>query len=353
MKKQTIVLPLSALTFSGKIQARSTIDRTALEDYVRDAKEAKDKGADSPFPSIKAAKRGDQYLVYSGFTRGNALKKVGYEETKVDVIDGEKLSDDDLFMLAMDENARHGARTTNEDRRHNLARIVKMEKYKDYSNNALVPLVGASEFFIRQHRPAASGGTKRTAVSRTGKKTEIKTGNIGKKSGKKGKSVVEDATNDENKALDEALNGAAPTPPSSSNIDDETNKALTKICSVVTDHKSGQFRGDELRKAIENGTLKISAKEIREWAATSDARIKQVAPLVINRRIPVARAFKIIDDPVTSDTKVAKLLNLAVVGGGYVVGQDGEPGEPIEDDKDSRVLAFNSKRFKVTITAIK
>ncbi len=341
LKFKAEVIALSALTLSSKIQARDRLDKEALSDYTDLAVAAKAKGAESPLPALKAVRRGEEILVFSGFTRFNALKKAGYEETKVEIADSKDITDAELFVLAIEANLEHGARLSGDDKLHNLNRILKFPEYADLSNNALAPIVGCSEGFIRKHRPVAKSGT----VRKTKKGGTIQTKNIGRKGGKTDASKgATTGPEDKDETKKPAESGKK-----SSDADGAAERAISKICSVIDGH--GGYTEAGIRKGIADETIKLSVADLELWKANSDARIKLIAPLVIGLGWSVKKALQHVDAEVNSKTKLDHVINLAIATQDVLRRSPNlPPGEVIADNQDWSVIVWNTKKYSVTVT---
>lgn len=310
---------LKDLKATVKTQTRAELNPETLADYKEHCKLAKSKGANPSFPPLRGCRNPletDIYL-YDGFTRRAALIATGFEDYEIDIVDSEDPKRD-AVKLGFKANIEHGARLTNEDKKHNLLLALEDAEWKDFSNNALADLVGVSEGFVRQHRPAAAAPQKRK--TKAGK--DVDTSNIGKKTGSARKKAA---------AAKKAAKGAAPegepgnepetgkggkAPEAPAPKEDaEFIKALAKIGKAVDGHG---FIGEKVIEAIKTGALPLSAKEVKAFAATSDERIRHAAPLVINLRWSVAKAYKFLDTEPTGDTKAEHFVNLAVAHGGIV-----------------------------------
>lgn len=335
---------LEDLVFSNKVQAREKLNSEAVADYTDRAKVALEKGADSPFPALKAVRRNGEILVFSGFTRGKALKNAGYTETDVEIADNDAITDGALFELAIAANQEHGARLTTADKLHNLQRVVKFPEYANLSDNALQHVVGASTWFIAKHRPVASAGSKR--VSKKGH--TINTSNIGKGKGKAAKAAENLAENNE---FDADLPATGAAAPKAKATDDLVARAQSRIQNVLNGHNG--FKGKEIEAALANGTLALSGSDLKQWADQSESRIKRIAPLIINGGFKPSKAIKLLDQPIETGTKVDHLINSSLAFGGVTKFQDGSLGEPVTDSEPYRVLVWDSSKFTVTVTEIK
>lgn len=309
---QSIALEL--LNASVKTQVREQISEEAVKNYTEVAKEAKSKGADSPFPDLVAFKdEAGKLWLSDGFHRKKALKAAGFTETKVEIHTG---NEQDAFLYGLSQNSKHGVRLTTADYKHALEKVLSFPGNETLSNVELGKLIGKSEFFVRQNRPAAKDDKSKRQVNKGGKKITVDASGIGtgKGGGKKGKNAAKKAEKAANSE------GAPQTPDQKSDAsakrDDALDRAITKIANQVS---SVGFDALKFKNSIADGSLPVSSADLRKWSETSDARIKQIAPLVINLRWTVGKAIAFIDKVVDSETKIDHLVNLTVVAQGKPV----------------------------------
>lgn len=320
MSKKNIKLKFNDIKASAKVQARVSIDEDAIKDYTAKAKEAKAKGADSPFPNlvIFTDPKGTNFLA-DGFHRLKSLKASGYEEAECEVREG---TENDAFLFACKANLEHGVRLNSDDKKHNLSRVLEIQP--DASNTVLADLAGVSEFFVRQHRPAAQSPTER--VNKKGKKVKVE--RIGKKGGKKEKPAKA-------KKADKPKKDAADKEPKAK-FDDETLKAIRRLTTVLGSDNSPV--GPALRKAIDDGSCALSAKDLREWAGTSEGRIHKIAPLILDKGFTVNKATAFIDRVADSATKADHFILRAIANGGI---------DTTEEVDGHRFIVVNIKTYKV------
>lgn len=360
MSKNIKKVLLTDLKASSKTQVRIQLNPEALADYTQHAKDCKEKGADPEFPALVAFEdeKGVLHLA-DGFTRRAALKEAKFTEYDVEIKKGSAF---DAFKYGAKINQTHGARLSTKDKRNILSIALEDKETCKLSNNQIAKDYGFSEFFVRTHRPKNKTPEFVEAVNKkTGKKTKVNTGKIGKKSGKTKPAAAAAApgaaatTADENAGLDEALNvpgtvggsgtGAAAAPAA----DVETEKALDRVVKVCTE--GGVPGADKIKASINSGSLALSSRDVRDWAGTSDRRIIQAAHLILDLQWKPKAAFAFIDKPVTSASKVEQLVNLAIAGGkGYTPGQ-GNVFERVTDSKSTLVAAFDTSKVAIVLDA--
>lgn len=308
MSKNTIVLALASLIATVKTQTREEIKKETLDDYKAVAKEAKAKGADSPFPPLVAFEEkpeGDEfaepkYWLADGFTRRQALMSAGYESTQVEIKKGGKR---DAIAYGFTANNEHGARLTNEDKKHNLMMALEDEEWAKMTNVDLAKLLGVTEGFVRAHRPAAKSPAKRVATDRkTGEKKEVTATRT-----KGGKPKPEKKSKSSKKKGAAADAGAKDEKPEEPKIDKDLEAAYVKIANAC---KGTAVDGAAAIGAIKDGSLPLSAREVKHLAQHNDERMKMLIPLVLGaNRWSVDRANKFLDTVPSESTKLEYLIN--------------------------------------------
>jgi hypothetical protein len=264
----------------------------------------------------------------------------------VEVADSEDITDAELFVLAVAANRENGARANAEDRLHNLHRLLRFPEYAVLPNTALAHLAGVSEFFVRKHLPKSNV----VKINKQGRKQSKRGTGRDAKASKKAVAAAAAAAANAN-GLDPDLEAGKAK---SSQTADTASRSLRRITTLL-DGYSG-FKGSEIAKAIEDGTIKLSAADLNAWAETSDSRVKQIAPLVINKGWSPKKAFSHIDKEITADTKVVHLINSAITTGGYTRDVqktlDAATGEDIVENEPYKVLVWDSTKFLVKVTPL-
>lgn len=333
LPKSTIAtVILGALILSKKFQPRASLDKDAVKDYTELAAAAKAKGVEDPFNDrIEVIKRGDEFILFRGFHRVSAFRNADFTEVKADVYEvPADFTDDDIFLAALADNNAHGVRYTNEDKLHNLLRVLKIEGIAEKPNTEIAELAGVSEFFVRKNRPVDKNPAVKTVTNKkTGKKTRVNTSKIGKKTGKTPKPA-------------KAAKGEPKTPKAPAE-DADLQKALRRLGTLLKD------KYPKLIESIENGTLPLSGKEVKAWATTSDGRALKIAPLVVENQYTPSKAFDLIDKPVTTGTKVSELINASLATNGVTSPAFNAFGEKVTDNEHFTVLVYDKRKFTVTV----
>lgn len=292
---------------SAKCQARVEISKEAAAEYGEIAKASKAKGADFPFHggTVFKDEAGNLWLA-DGFHRRSAARSSGYESAEFNVFEG---TENDAFLFACKANNEHGVRLTKADRIHNLMRVLELPGAKEMPNTEIAGLIGQSEFFVRQHRPVSKTEAVKK-VSRGGKKVEVNTSKIGGKGGKTAAPKKAPAAK-KGKAGTAPETPAAPVPKK----DTKLEEALTRLSAI--------FQSEKVSNAILDGSLQLTPKEVKEWAAMSEAFIKKTESLVVDKRWKPSRAIKFLEETVNAGMTFSEASLLVILTGAASVTIDG------------------------------
>lgn len=345
MAKIALVIALAAIEATVKTQARAELNKEALADYTAAAKEAKAKGADSPFPDLIVFQDedGNKWLA-DGFTRRKALMAADFTETKCEVKKGTQR---DAMIYAFTANNEHGARLTTADKLHNLAMAMKDPELKALSSNALAKILGVSDTFVNKNRPADTG--ERVAVRAGKKSAPMKTKGIGKKGGKAEKPAKEAKTPKAAKAkkgeTPENKEPEAPKVPSIDDFDPGTQASMKKLRATI-----GGTEGDELFESLVNQKLDLSKGDIASWSQNGASRIKEIFRLFLYNGMKPKAALAVLDPEVTSKTKVGDLVLMAIA-------EDGKSDNSVNllstpDGRSFRVVCYEVGRAKIESSVI-
>ena len=304
-KKNIIQVNVADIRATVKTQTREEANTEALADYKAKAKEAKGKGADWPFPELVAYKDADGIIwLADGFHRKQAATYAGYEEVPVDVRDGTKW---DAVQYGFKANQEHGVRLTNADKHHNLKLALENPEWALLTNNGLAQLLGVSDSFVDKNRPADKAPAQRKSA-KTGKAVTATRTKGGKKKAEKApkKKKGKTGTGTENSGND------GDTEPK---VDKELEGAYDDIVNAL---KGGPVDGEAAVAAIKDGSLPMSARDVKKWAQHNAEQIALLAPLVVNNRWPLAKAEKFLDTTPDENTKADHFMLKATAFGGCV-----------------------------------
>lgn len=88
---------------------------------------------------------------------------------------------------------------------------------------------------------------------------------------------------------------------------DAVREALSRLAKLC---------GDDVKKAITNGSLGMEPKDVLQWAKLSDEDIRLIDPLVVGKRWKVRKALDFVHQMVSPETTFEDAMNLAIVHGG-------------------------------------
>lgn len=143
--------------------------------------------AGAAFPPIDVFFDGERYILAHGFHRFSAYQKCPDTIPVLKLHEG-TARDAILFAVMCPSNAKHGLRTTNEEKRTKVLTLLKDAEWSKWSNRVIAEKCGVSHKMVNEVRNSLEPGssdekqdTTRTYVNRHGKTGEMDTSNIGKK----------------------------------------------------------------------------------------------------------------------------------------------------------------------------
>lgn len=292
---ETVSIEIKKLIVDAGTQPRVALSDDVIKDYAEVITNSEKGEQPNPFdllpdgnlPQVFRDPTG-RCVLADGFHRLGAHKLAKVKEMRVAIRDGVQR---DALIFSLSTNQGHGIQRTNKDKDRAVRLALNNEELVNWSNTEIAKLCGVSEFKVRDSRPAAKSPTIRKAVSASGKVTTINTSAIGKGKGggKKGAAAAAKVA----KAAAKASGGTAPAAPagkaapSGVTAEQELETHLKKIAAAV-----GGEAGGAIRTAVHDGSLAISAAEVRAWAGFAPEKIKAVAPLVTGgTRMKPTKAF--------------------------------------------------------------
>lgn len=161
------------LNTSGGTQPRAELSETTIEEYA----EAMKRG--DKFPPAVVFCDGEDYWLAAGFHRHAAAIKAE-QELLVEIRQGTRR---DAILFSVGENATHGLRRTNADKRRAVETLLRDEEWSKWSDRKIATQCGVSHVFAGTVRGELSGNgfqmdTKRK-VERGDKTYEVETEKIG------------------------------------------------------------------------------------------------------------------------------------------------------------------------------
>ena len=172
-----LAIKLSAVVVNKDYQPRIKLNEVEVQNYMDLISEG------TEFPPIVVFKKSEEnYILASGFHRFDANKRLELTEISAEIRTGNHI---DILVEAIQSNAKHGIRLTNEDKWHSVTLILKDIEAKNWADNHIANLCGVSNHLVKKIRSEIfPGEVKRSSVTamRDGKVIEIETENIGPKS---------------------------------------------------------------------------------------------------------------------------------------------------------------------------
>lgn len=154
-------LSLDELVIDERAQARVGLDEAVVDEYV----EAWKNGAAMPNIDAVRVTEGElagKVVVWDGFHRIAAAKKLGVEAIGVDVTTGKLSTAIDLCTSA---NSTHGLRRTNEDKRRAVIMAITLDKQlkRKRSDRQIAQYVGVHNSTVSEIRAELSGKKKKAS----------------------------------------------------------------------------------------------------------------------------------------------------------------------------------------------
>jgi len=171
-------LQIARVKWENGIQPREVLDWNVVNEYAERMQ------AGDVFPPIIAFFDGTTYWLAAGFHRIEALHKAGFFEIDVDVREGSKR---DAILFAVGDNATHGLRRTNADKRRAVLMLLNDAEWHLWTDQEIARRCAVDPKTVGNLRAQSNYGisidTTRT-VQRGSQTYPMQTTNIGKKSRK-------------------------------------------------------------------------------------------------------------------------------------------------------------------------
>lgn len=315
---EIIDLEVKKIIIDAGTQPRVAIDQDVVNEYGEVIKAANKEGQPNPFgeladdllPVVFRDPTGKCILV-DGFHRYGGHKLAHEKEMRVAVREG---TEREALLFSLRTNQIHGLQRTNKDKDRSVKAILKDPVWAACSNNAIAKFLAVSESMVRTHRAAVGTPTERKVVIR-GRQTTMDTSAIGKGKGAKGKKAQAKAAKKTGK------NGKKQA---GATVVDDTkglgamHREITKIKNVL-----GGKQGDQFFQAMEDGSLKLTKKDITDWHGLTDLKARSIAPLVLSGDMK-PWAAKVFLDGGIPEKFWPTLINLALgTNGTYTEKKDG------------------------------
>lgn len=306
---ETVLLEVKKIKIDAGTQPRVAIDDDVIKEYAEKIKDAIKNEQPNPFDSLADEDLPQVFrdstgicILADGFHRYGAHKGAHAKEMKVAIRNGDAR---DALIFSLGTNQTHGVQRTNKDKARAVKIAFTMPEIAGWANTDIARLCGVSEFMVREARPAkAAAGVRQVTIR--GKKTTMKTSAIGKGKGGGAKGAKAAAKKG---AKGKPAAAGTPTTPA---VDPAVE--LDGFLKKIAEHTGAA--GGEFRKAVNAGTLEISAREVRDFAGFDPKVMKRVLPLVTGGlRMKPTKAFEFINSALNPKF-IAEVENRALAEGG-------------------------------------
>lgn len=304
---ETTYIDIKKIVIDAGTQPRVAIDDATVQEYADIIKSSIKDEQLNPFDDLPDDKLPQVFrdstgrcVLADGFHRYGGHKTAHAKEMKCAIRDGDA---NDALVFSLGTNQEHGVRRSNRDKQRAVKIAWSNPAINVWSNSEIARLCGVSEFMVREAKPATVKTTVKQVTIR-GKKTTMKTGAIGKGKGGGAKGAKAAAKKGEDKGSDKA-NAAAKKVEEAN----DTDLLLKKIAGNCGD------AGGKFRAAVNDGSLVISAREVRDLASFDAKMQKRVLPLVTGGlRMKPTKAFDFITSELPEKV-LAELENRALADG--------------------------------------
>lgn len=163
-------LKFKEIKVSKEVQPRVSLDADTVSDYMG----AMERG--EVFPEMVVFQDVKTYWLACGFHRMEAMRKLEMTEATVEVRKGTKR---DAILCAAGDNAKHGHRMTNADKRKVVTMFINDKEWGGWSNRKIAEHTGTSDRLVSSLRNDDAPVIRK--YEKNGKEQEMDTSNIGKK----------------------------------------------------------------------------------------------------------------------------------------------------------------------------
>ena len=159
-------LPLDAIRLDGGTQPRAALNDALIDEYAEEMK------AGANFPPGDVYYDGENYWLSSGFHRWHGRQRGGFEDMEVNVHQGTQR---DAQLASVGENAAHGLRRSNEDKRRAVEVLLRDAQWGQWSDREIARQCKVSHVFVGSVRKELSGnryqiGEEKRVVERSGQR---------------------------------------------------------------------------------------------------------------------------------------------------------------------------------------
>jgi hypothetical protein len=141
-------LAIKKIRTDGGTQPRESIDAFIVDDYAADMKRG------DKFPPVDVFYDGTDYWLSRGFHRTAAAAQAGRRDIDATIHQGTRR---DAVLHSVGDNATHGLRRSNEDKRRAVTLLLGDAEWKEWSDRKIGDARGVSHTFVRRVRGESSG----------------------------------------------------------------------------------------------------------------------------------------------------------------------------------------------------
>jgi hypothetical protein len=138
-------LPLAALRIDGGTQQRETINEAVVAEYAEDV---------DALPPVVVFHDGADHWLAGGFHRYHAHRKAGKEAIRAEVRKGTRR---DAVLFACGDNAEHGLRRGNADKRKAVTTLLRDPEWRGWADRQIARLCRVSNTFVARVRQDLTG----------------------------------------------------------------------------------------------------------------------------------------------------------------------------------------------------
>ena len=164
---------LADIILSPDIQARESTDEKLVDEYAGDLT------AGAVFPAVTIFADKDALYLADGFHRVKAAEKAGLKEILADIRTG---SMRDAILFAAGSNAQHGARRTNEDKRHAVRKLLTDKEWAKWTDTTIAQACKVSPPLVGKIRKELTPiGSNPPVIRKTKSGRKVNTQSMGRK----------------------------------------------------------------------------------------------------------------------------------------------------------------------------
>lgn len=140
------LLPIKDIRRDGGTQPRAALDQATVQEYAEDMRRG------DKFPPGIVFDDGTEYWMGRGFTRTAAAESLGWTEYEYIVKKGTQR---DAILFSVGENAEHGQRRTNADKRRAVLTLLKDEEWGQWNSSEIARQCHVDEKTVRNLRDSS------------------------------------------------------------------------------------------------------------------------------------------------------------------------------------------------------